>query len=104
MGVAEVGRKNLDVKVKMWFLGSPPSVVFDLGRLTMRDINPSLDATCLVFRVHADDLGTVTVDAPSERVSDGILVFLDHARPTIDRVFCEMGFIKDYPLPVMVTS
>jgi len=101
MGVAEVGRKNLDVKVKMWFLGSYPSVVFDHGRFAMRDVDPWLDATCSVLRIRANDLETVAVDAPSERVPEGIL---DHARQTIDRVFCETSFVEDYPLPVMVTS
>ena len=66
MGVTGVGRKNLDVEVKMWFLGSYPSVVFDHGRLAMRDVDPWLDTTSSVLRIRANDLETVAVDAPSE--------------------------------------
>jgi hypothetical protein len=101
MWVTGVGRKNSDIEVKMWFLGSYPSVVFDHGRLAMRDVYPWLDATSSVLGIRADDFETVAVDAPSERVPERIL---DHARQTIDRVFCETSFIEDYPFPVMVTS
>jgi hypothetical protein len=101
MGIAGVGRKHLDVEVKVWLLGSYPPIVIDHSRLAMGNINPWIDATCSVLGIRTDDLEAVAIDAPGKGVPERVL---DHARQTINGILGETSLIEDYPLPVMITS
>jgi len=77
MRIVRIGREDLHVEVDMRLLGGDLSVVFDHGRLAMRNINPWLNASCSVLGIRANDLETISIDAPSERVPERVL---DHPR------------------------
>ena len=101
IGITRVGRKDLDIEVKMWLLRGDPSIIIGHCWLAMRNIYPRLNATRSVLGVRTDDLEAVTVDAPGEGVPEGVL---DHARQTVHRVLSETSLIEDYSLPIVITS